>query len=38
MTKREALKDLQNRLAASFGLVDNKQKRASEQLMQRYGT
>jgi [protein-PII] uridylyltransferase len=28
--------DLQNQLAASFGLVDNKQKRASEQLMQRY--
>jgi [protein-PII] uridylyltransferase len=28
--------DLQNQLAASFGLVDNKQKHASEQLMQRY--
>jgi [protein-PII] uridylyltransferase len=28
--------DLQNQLASSFGLVDNKQKRASEQLMQRY--
>ena len=28
--------DLQNQLAANFGLVDNKQKRASEQLMQRY--
>ena len=28
--------DLQNQLAASFGLADNKQKRASEQLMQRY--
>ena len=28
--------DLQSQLAASFGLVDNKQKRASEQLMQRY--
>jgi [protein-PII] uridylyltransferase len=28
--------DLQNQLAASFGLVDNKQKSASEQMMQRY--
>ncbi|MFS8084983.1 MAG: [protein-PII] uridylyltransferase, partial [Acidobacteriota bacterium] len=28
--------DLQHQLAASFGLVDNRQKRASEQLMQRY--
>ncbi|MBP8298674.1 MAG: bifunctional uridylyltransferase/uridylyl-removing protein, partial [Burkholderiales bacterium] len=28
--------DLQNQLAASFGLADNKQKRSSEQLMQRY--
>ena len=28
--------DLQNQLAANFELVDNKQKRASEQLMQRY--
>jgi len=28
--------DLQNQLAASLGLADNKQKRASEQMMQRY--
>ncbi|MEO7761609.1 MAG: [protein-PII] uridylyltransferase [Casimicrobiaceae bacterium] len=28
--------DLQNQLATSLGFVDNKQKRASEQLMQRY--
>src|SRR6185295_20317839 len=28
--------DLQNQLAASLGFADNKQKRASEQLMQRY--
>ncbi|MEO8136405.1 MAG: [protein-PII] uridylyltransferase, partial [Betaproteobacteria bacterium] len=28
--------DLQSQVAASFGLADNKQKRASEQLMQRY--
>ena len=28
--------DLQNQLAASLGLVDTKQKRASEQMMQRY--
>ncbi len=28
--------DLQHQVAESFGLVDNKQKRASEQMMQRY--
>jgi [protein-PII] uridylyltransferase len=28
--------DLQNQLAANMGLVDNREKRASEQLMQRY--
>ena len=28
--------DLQNQLAATFGLKDDKQRRASEQLMQRY--